>query len=53
MTAEQLKVLTDSIENLLKIQFPAIDNWNTGLGKWEMDRRNVIETLINKIEELK
>lgn len=49
MTPEHLKVLTDSIEHLLSLPFPMVDNWQTGLTNWEADRRHAIDALLEKI----
>ena len=49
--AEELKVLVDGLERILKVQFPIHDNWNSGLTRWEKDRRNAIDTLISEIKK--
>lgn len=46
---EDLRILIDGLERLLKVQFIPTDTWDTGRGKWEADRRMAIEALISEI----
>ena len=48
--AEELRVLVEGLERLLKLHFPAHDSWNSGQGRWERDREKAIHALLKQIE---
>lgn len=50
--AEDLKVLTDSLEEVLTIQFPAHDQWGTGHVEWWKARNKVVDLLAEQIKAL-
>lgn len=50
--ADELKVLTDSIEEILTIQFPAHDQWNSGHAEWHKERSRAIDCLIEQVNAL-
>jgi len=50
--SNELKVLTDSLEEILTMQFPTHDAWNTGLTEWKKERSRSIDCLIESIKAL-
>lgn len=50
--AEELKVLTDSLEEVLNMRFPAHDNCNSGFKEWVTKRNDALDFLFGQINAL-